>query len=114
MPQLPTHLLLVTAEVDDSVEAAFNLWYDTEHLPAALACPGVLRGRRYATSKPTTRIVRMNAVCCLASRYPNPPACGKWSCVTWSRPVRAFCRRRVPPSLRRKRPDGSVTFWKAP
>lgn len=53
-PQLPTHLLLVTVEIDESVEDAFNLWYDREHLPAALACPGVLRGRRYATSKPTT------------------------------------------------------------
>ena len=54
MPQLPTPLLLVTVEIDESVEDAFNLWYDREHLPAALACPGVLRGRRYATSKSTT------------------------------------------------------------
>ena len=40
-------LLIVTAEVDPEVEAEWNKWYDTVHLPDALACPGVLRGRRY-------------------------------------------------------------------
>ena len=43
------HLLIVTAEVDASVEADWNHWYDTVHLPDALACPGVLSGRRYAS-----------------------------------------------------------------
>ncbi len=45
---LPTCLLIVTAEVDADVEAEWNRWYDQVHLPDALACPGVLRGRRYA------------------------------------------------------------------
>jgi len=49
MSQLPTCLLIVTAEVDEEVEAAWNTWYDTVHLPDALACPGVLSGRRYTT-----------------------------------------------------------------
>jgi hypothetical protein len=40
-------LLIVTAEVDPEVEADWNRWYDTVHLPDALACPGVLSGRRY-------------------------------------------------------------------
>ena len=31
-------------------EADWNRWYDDVHLPDALACPGVLRGRRYVTS----------------------------------------------------------------
>src|SRR5437763_262449 len=44
---LPGCLLIVTAEVDAEVEAEWNVWYDTVHLPDALACPGVLRGRRY-------------------------------------------------------------------
>jgi hypothetical protein len=44
-----THLLIVTAEVDAEVEAAWNRWYDTVHLPDALACPGVLSGRRYVS-----------------------------------------------------------------
>ena len=49
MNALPKCLLVVTAEVDPAVEADWNRWYDEVHLPDALACPGVLRGRRYAT-----------------------------------------------------------------
>jgi hypothetical protein len=50
MTDLPTCLLIVTAEVDASVEADWNRWYDDVHLPDALACPGVLAGRRYVSS----------------------------------------------------------------
>lgn len=49
MSQLPAVLLVVTAEVDPQVEDEWNRWYDEVHLPAALACPGVLRGRRYVS-----------------------------------------------------------------
>ena len=44
-----SHLLIVTAEVDPGVEADWNRWYDKEHLPDALACPGVLSGRRFCS-----------------------------------------------------------------
>ena len=50
MTALPNCLLIVTAEVDAAVEADWNRWYDEVHLPDALACPGVLGGRRYVTS----------------------------------------------------------------
>jgi len=50
MPELPECLLIVTVEVDGAVEAEWNRWYDTVHLPDALKCPGVLRGRRYVSS----------------------------------------------------------------
>jgi hypothetical protein len=50
MDALSNCLLIVTAEVDKSVEAAWGRWYDDTHLPAALACPGVLSGRRYVSS----------------------------------------------------------------
>jgi hypothetical protein len=50
MTALPNCLLIVTAEVDAAVEADWNRWYDDVHLPDALACPGVLAGRRYVTS----------------------------------------------------------------
>jgi hypothetical protein len=40
-------LLIVSAEVDAEVEAEWSRWYDEIHLPDALACPGVLSGRRY-------------------------------------------------------------------
>ena len=49
MSPLPNCLLVVTAEVDAEVEADWSRWYDEVHLPDALACPGVLSGRRYAT-----------------------------------------------------------------
>src|SRR5882672_4538298 len=50
MTTLPDCLLIVTAEVDASVEADWNRWYDDVHLPDALACPGVRAGRRYVSS----------------------------------------------------------------
>ena len=50
MSDFPECLLIVTAEVDPAVEVAWNRWYDTVHLPDALKCPGVRRGRRYVSS----------------------------------------------------------------
>jgi len=50
MSEFPPCLLIVTAEIDASVEAEWNRWYDTVHLPDALKCPGVRRGRRYVSS----------------------------------------------------------------
>jgi len=50
MAELPQCLLVVTVEVDAAVEADWNAWYDTVHLPDALKCPGVLRGRRYVSA----------------------------------------------------------------
>ena len=47
---LPGCLLIVTVEVDPAVEAEWNRWYDTVHLPDALRCPGVRRGRRYVST----------------------------------------------------------------
>lgn len=49
MSKLPNCLLIVSAEVDAEVEAEWSRWYDEVHLPDALACPGVLAGRRYAS-----------------------------------------------------------------
>lgn len=49
MSEFPKCLLIVTAEVDPEVEAEWNRWYDTVHLPDALKCPGVRHGRRYVS-----------------------------------------------------------------
>ena len=43
-------LLIVTVEIDPAVETEWNHWYDTVHLPDALRCPGVRRGRRYVST----------------------------------------------------------------
>jgi hypothetical protein len=50
MTRFPDCLFIVTVEVDAEIEAEWNRWYDEVHLPDALACPGVLAGRRYATA----------------------------------------------------------------
>jgi len=42
-----SYLLIVSAEVDATVEAEWNRWYDDVHLPDALACPGVLGARHF-------------------------------------------------------------------
>ena len=51
-------LLIVTAEVDAEIEADWNRWYDEVHLPDALACPGVLSGRRYVSEGPISESER--------------------------------------------------------
>ena len=39
---------IVMAKVDPKQEAAFNSWYDEDHMPKALnRFPGVISGRRY-------------------------------------------------------------------
>jgi len=58
MADLPGCLLIVTAEVDPAVEADWNRWYDTVHLPDALRCPGVLRGRRYVSAGEASETIR--------------------------------------------------------
>jgi hypothetical protein len=58
MGDLPGCLLIVTAEVDPAVEADWNRWYDTVHLPDALRCPGVLRGRRYVSAGEVSETIR--------------------------------------------------------
>lgn len=49
-------LLSITAKVEPGDnEDAFNQWYDHEHLPVILACPGVHAARRYVTDGPEGR-----------------------------------------------------------
>lgn len=43
-------LLAVSMNVDPAAEHEFNEWYNTEHLPALAAVPGVLCARRYRGS----------------------------------------------------------------
>lgn len=42
-------LYVVRVSVDPGVEEEWNEWYDNEHLPEILACPGFVRGRRYVS-----------------------------------------------------------------
>ena len=49
MPEQAPCLLIVTAEIAPEHEDDWNRWYDEEHLPEAVACPGVLSGTRYVS-----------------------------------------------------------------
>jgi hypothetical protein len=46
---LPRTLLVVDAVIEPSVEAEWNEWYDSEHLPEILACPHFQSGARYVS-----------------------------------------------------------------
>ncbi len=49
-PANATGLLLVGMTPGAKVEAAFNTWYDKEHVPALAKVPGVLSARRFRSS----------------------------------------------------------------
>lgn len=40
-------LLLVMIEIDPAYEEEFNRWYNEEHVPERLTCPGFLSARRF-------------------------------------------------------------------
>lgn len=42
-------LLLVMIDIEPEHEEEFNRWYNEEHLPERLACPGFLSGRRFVS-----------------------------------------------------------------
>jgi antibiotic biosynthesis monooxygenase (ABM) superfamily enzyme len=48
---LPEHIFVVDAEVDPSVEAAWNEWYNKVHLPEITACPGFRQSARYVSEQ---------------------------------------------------------------
>jgi antibiotic biosynthesis monooxygenase (ABM) superfamily enzyme len=48
------HALLAAMMNPPADEAAFNAWYDEEHVPLRLAVPGFLSARRYRASTPDT------------------------------------------------------------
>ena len=43
-------LLMIALNIASEVEADFNAWYDTEHIPALSKVPGVLSARRFRGS----------------------------------------------------------------
>lgn len=40
-------LLIVTSQIDPTVEAAWNDWYNNVHLPEIAECPGFKSAQRY-------------------------------------------------------------------
>jgi hypothetical protein len=48
-------LLLVMIGIDPAHEDELNRWYDEEHFPERMACPGFLNGRRFAAVQGTPK-----------------------------------------------------------
>src|SRR6266508_3733505 len=48
-------LFVLCVDIDPKHDEAFNDWYDNEHLPAVVACPGVISGRRYTARRVSRR-----------------------------------------------------------
>jgi antibiotic biosynthesis monooxygenase (ABM) superfamily enzyme len=44
---MPTTLFVVKATIPADKEAAFNRWYNEEHVPQVLQFPGLVSARRY-------------------------------------------------------------------
>jgi hypothetical protein len=48
---MPGKILLVTSvDIYPGAAEEFNHWYNEEHMPAVLACPGFLSGSRYEST----------------------------------------------------------------
>ena len=50
-----TAILAIWHDVDPRVADAYDAWYDEEHFPERLGCPGFINGQRYQALDATTR-----------------------------------------------------------
>ncbi|HEV8307233.1 MAG TPA: hypothetical protein VGW35_06155 [Methylomirabilota bacterium] len=46
------YFLVVLVDIDPREEDAFNRWYDEDHVPAIVACPGLVSGKRGVAVSP--------------------------------------------------------------
>jgi hypothetical protein len=70
--QFPTHRVpahatgpfihIVRVDIDPAFDEPFNQWYDEVHLPAILACPGWLSGKRFVAIDDGPRYAAMYTV----------------------------------------------------
>lgn len=54
-PEKSRALLVVTIEIDPAHEDEFNRWYDEEHFPERIQCPGFLTARRFKNADSTPK-----------------------------------------------------------
>ncbi len=55
----PSGLLLVMMESDPQFDDDFNKWYNEEHIPERLACPGFLSARRFIAKEGSPRYLAL-------------------------------------------------------
>jgi hypothetical protein len=92
--------LLNSMNVDPAAEAEFNEWYDTEHIPALAAVPGVLCARRFRATvslQPTglTRGANRRYVALYHLASPDVQATAAWKSAAdteWTRRLRPHFR----------------------
>jgi hypothetical protein len=88
-------LLLVGMTPGPEVEAAFNAWYDTEHVPALASVPGVLRARRFRTSAAGTKYVALYHL-----EVPGVVDSPEWKRASESTPMPRYVRDQITHRLR--------------
>jgi hypothetical protein len=53
----PATILLTSVDIAPGAEEEFNRWYNEQHLPAVMACPGFRSAARYESSLGEPRYV---------------------------------------------------------
>lgn len=64
--------LLALADVATDHEARYEGWWDNEHLPQRLACPGVLGGKRWVALEGTPKHMTQFDMISVATRFTEP------------------------------------------
>jgi hypothetical protein len=88
-------LLLVGMTPAPAVEAAFNTWYDKEHVPALARVPGVLCARRFRTSGDGPKYVALYHL-----TAPGVIDTAEWKDASGSTPMPAHVREQITNRLR--------------
>ncbi len=83
-------LLLVGMTPAAADEAAFNAWYDKEHVPALAAVPGVLCARRFRTGAGGTKYVALYHL-----RTPDVVDSAEWKRASASTPMPGPVREKI-------------------
>jgi hypothetical protein len=92
-PETAGGLVIVSMDIDSSVEDEFNDWYSTEHIPLLKEVEGVLTARRFKATRGTPKYVSVYHLDD-ASRYASPV----WLAANetpWMRRMRRFQQNRT-------------------
>lgn len=88
-------LLLVGMTPGAEVDAAFNTWYDKEHVPALASVPGVLCARRFRTSGGGPKYVALYHL-----TAPRVIESAEWKQASGSTPMPQYVRDQITNRLR--------------
>lgn len=87
------YVYIAAMDVDPSKEADFNDCYDTEHIPALLAVPGVLSAKRYRAEDGSPKYLAVYEI-----EGPDVVQSEAWAAAAdsgrWPTEIRPFCRNR--------------------